>query len=386
MRIRSHSLRRGVACLALICGSTALGVPTAGADAARTVMIKPEQANWFWAEQTSGRENPVTHTGTPALDPASSGVPRGDLGVSNAKGFSPEGPYDGPDKEPLIAWDLSAYYNVTVTAFKATFFIDRSAQNLPPNAAPKLEACVAKKDWGNGAGEDIQAKPKLDCTSPIAAKYDEKTRGYSLDLTALAQTWANGEFNYGISLRSPAGEPEYQIALQRKDATGLNKIPTVFSFTPKTPVAGAPTGLGTGATTPTSGTGSLGLSGGTLAPPVSSAGSASSGSFGSVSAPSLAGPLPAPPPAAAVVAPQTAPVAAAPRALRPLAVSTRPSGAFWLGGLLLAGLLGLASLVLGAGAAGASSTTRREGGVNRALRTRGSQGLRLTAPPPARMI
>jgi len=351
VRTLSRQLGRGVACLSLVAASAALGVPAAGAEAARSATIKPDQTNWFWAEQTSGRENPVTHTGTPALDPSSSGVPRGDLGVSNAQGVSPEGAYAGPDKEPLISWDLSAYSDVTVTSFKSTFFIDPAAQNLPPNAAPKLVGCVAKEDWGNGAGEDILAKPKLDCATPLVAKYDAKARSYTLDLTGLAQRWVDGEFNYGVSLRAPAGEPEFTLSLLRKDATGVNKIPTVFTFTPKAPLATAPS-AGAAGTTTTAGSGSTASSGssdlssfngGTLTAPTDS------GSPGSVSAPELAAPAPAPAPALAAPAPAPA---AAPIAVRPLAVSTRPSGAFWVAGLLLAALLGFASLVLGAGAGG----------------------------------
>lgn len=367
----SRTLRLLGVLLVVGLGVPFLGAGSASAAAVRTVTIKPEQSNWFWAEQTSGRQNPVTHTGTPALDPSSSGIPRGDLGVSNAQGVSPEGPYDGPDKEPLISWDLSAYPDITVTAFKPTFFIDPAAQNLPPNAAPKLEACLAKSDWGSGAGEDILAKPKLDCTNPIKATYNDKTRSYTLDLTALAQTWADGALNYGVSLRAPAGEPEFQLSLLRKDATGANKIPTLFTFLPKAPATLPPTvGTGTSTSTGSVGTTDLGSSptGGTLPMP------ADNGSLGSVSAPVL----PAPAPAPAVVAPQAAP-AVAPAAFRPLSVSARPAGGFWLAGLLLAGLLALASLVLGAGA---STAVRREGGVNRALRTRDAASLRLGSARP----
>ena len=374
MRTSSRRLTRGLSCLALVAAAVTLGVPAAAAADVRSTLIKPDQTNWFWAEQTSGRENPVTHTGTPALSPDSSGIPRGDLGLSNAQGVSPEGPYTGPDKEPFVSWDLSSYYDVTVTAFKPTFFIDDHAQNLPPNAAPKLIACVVKADWGNGAGEDIQAKPKADCTSPVKATYNEKARSYTFDLTALAQVWANGDFNYGISLEAAPAEPEVQIALLRKDAAGLNKIPTVFTYTANASLSSAPT---SGGVAPAAGSGTTdlgsGFSGGTVPAP------ADAGSLSSGTAPVLTAPEPAPAPA--VVAPQTAP--AAPIALKPLAVSARPSGTFWLAGLLLAGLLLFASLVLGARG---STATRREGGVNRALRTRGASGLQLSGPPRPHMI
>jgi hypothetical protein len=81
------------------------------------------------------------------------------------------------------------------------------------------------------------------------------------------------------------------------------------------------------------------MTGGTLAPPPTDSG------FGAVSPPVV----PDAPAPAAGVPPQAAPVAAPPaQALQPVSLETlQPTTAFWLGGILLAAILVLLSLIMG---------------------------------------
>ncbi len=311
-----------------------LSVPFLGvgpALAEDTTTLAPSTGAYFYAEGVRKPDqspySPPNLTGD-KLD----GVAAGNLAVA-AKGGT-------EDKVSFLLFDLLDVVPGSVVS-KATLtlpLVPNDASNNSYAQDPvKVRACAAGDEGFNGDdGTAIQDAPsrKCDIFSSIA-KASADTKSYVIDVTKLAQMWVDTN-NDGLALTASPGAltTPFQVVFAAAAKAQLAVSYTAPATDVLPPVA--PPVNGGVSTTPDL---SSGFTGGVA--PAPSVGSG----FGSVAAPVVpVAPAPAP-----GVAP-AAPVVAAPAAaLGPIVLSTsqRPTGQFWLAGLLLLGALGLLSLILG---------------------------------------
>ena len=241
------------------------------------------------------------------------------------------------DKVSFLLFDLLEVVPGSVVS-KATLtlpLVDNDNDNFSYGHIPeKVRACGAGDEGFNGDdGTSIQDAPARLCdvfSAPAKASTDGKS--YVIDITKLAQTWVDAG-NDGVALTAAEGAATtpFQVVFAPAEKASL-----ALTFTPGADDVALPTvpSVGSGTTTSPD----LGMTGGTIAPPPTDSG------FGAVSPPVV----PDAPAPAAGVAPQAAPAAAPAQALQPVSLETlRPTTAFWLGGIVLAALLVLLSLIMG---------------------------------------
>jgi hypothetical protein len=297
-----------------------------GPAAASETTISPSTTGYFYAE---GIRKPDE---SPAAPPNltgqhTDGVAAGNLAVAAQGGQE--------DKVSFLLFDLLDVVPGSVVS-KATLTLPLVENSPPENVSygqdpVKVRACAAGDEGFNGDdSSSIQDAPARKCdvfAAPAKASADGKA--YVIDITKLAQTWVDSA-NDGVALTAADGAATtpFQVVFAG-DKVKLAVSFTAGSVTP--PVA--PPVLG-GVTPP-----STGFNGGVApAPPVDAG-------FGAVAQP-LTPVAPAPAPGIAP-APAAAPAAAAPAVPVALSTSVRPSNQFWLGGLLLAVVLVLLSLIMG---------------------------------------
>jgi hypothetical protein len=303
-----------------------LGVtPASAADST----LAPSTSGYFYAEAIRKPDESPAAPPNLTSDHADM-VGKGNLAVAARAGSE--------DKVSFLLFDLlEVLPGSTVTKATLTLpLVPNDADNNSFAQDPvKVRACAAGDEGFNGDdGVAIQDAPARKCdvfAAPAKASTDGKS--YVVEITKLAQSWVDST-NDGVALTAAEGASTtpFQVVFASAEKVKLALSVTAPSTvtTPITPPVSAPT-------TPDLGSG---FSGGVA--PAPSAGSG----FGAVESPVVpAAPAPAP-----GVAPVAAPAAAAAQVpLTPVALSTsaRPTGAFWLGGLLLAAVLVLLSLILG---------------------------------------
>ena len=297
------------------------------ASAAESITVPASAQGYFNASAIDKPD--AAPQAPPNVATAADGVEPGNLAVA-AKGGT-------EDKVSAILFDLSALEpGSVVTKAELTLPLAEGGENLNLSAAAaKVRACGAgDTGFGGEDGSAITLAPARLCdvfATPAKASADAKS--YVFDLTKIAATWVDG-FNDGITLTAAEGADSTNFQVVFQQATKFAKLAVQYTAPPAdTPIASdGDTTTGTGTSPDLGGS----LSGGVApAPPVDSG-------FGSVSPPVVPD-APAPAPAAAPAAPVAAPVAAQRVALE----SLQPTTAFWLGGILLAAVLVLLSLIMG---------------------------------------
>ena len=274
------------------------------------------------------------------------------------------------DKVSALMFDLSTLGTGSlVTKAELTLPLAVGGMNLQAQGAPEKVRVCAAGDTGFG-GEDgaaIALAPARLCkvfASP-AGKFSADKKAYVYDITQLAATWVDGA-NDGLTLTAAEGAltTPFQVVFQPGP-----KVSLAVEYTPGAPLPGdliAPPSSGSDVT---SAPDFSGFSGGTDVATPSDTG------FGSIAAPVMPeAPAPVPGVAPAAAEPQTAPAAAGPVQIEML----RPTTAFWIGGLVLAGLLALLSLIMG-DATTAVATSKRPSRLANALADR-QRGTGLARP------
>jgi hypothetical protein len=301
-----------------------LGVgPAAAAD----TTVSPSTTGYFYAEGVRKPDEspaaPPNLTGQHA-----DGVAAGNLAVAAQGGTE--------DKVSFLLFDLLDVPAGSVVS-KATLTLPL-VDNAPPDNVSygqdpaKVRACAAGDEGFNGDdGQAIQDAPARKCdvfAAPTKATADAKS--YVVDITKLAQTWVDtGNDGVALTAAEGAATTPFQVVFGPAEKIKLAVSYSAATVAPPltTPVSAPDLGAG--------------LSGGVAPAPTVDSG------FGTVGSPTVpVAPAPAPGVAPAAVPAQ---VAAAPVQTRPIALSTssRPTNQFWLGGLLLAVVLGLLSLIMG---------------------------------------
>lgn len=316
------------------------------AAAAQTITVGGSAQGYFNASAVD-KPDPLP-AAPPNVATQVDGVEPGNLAVA-AKGGS-------EDKVSAILFDLSALEpGSLVTKAVLTLPLAEGGQNLNLSAAPeKVRACAAgDTGFGGEDGSAIALAPKRLCKVFAApGKFSPDKKSYVFDITKLAATWVDGP-NDGLTLTAAEGADSTNFQVVFQPATKVAKL--AVEYTPAAGTIAPPPTVGTGTTTSPD---LSGISAGVAPLPPST------GSFGSVSPPSLpVVPAPAPglaPVAAPAAAPATVPMA--------LSTSARPTGQFWLAGLLLAAALLLLSLIMGDTSVAAAA--KRPSRLSRALADR----------------
>lgn len=332
---------RLVGAVALACASIpVLGVSPASAE---TAAITPSVGAYFASTGIRKPDDFPAPVPVQPNDQGADGVGKGNLAVAARA--------NQVDKVSFLLFDLLAIDSAS-TVSKAVLSVPtvpNSQSDISVNAAPtRVQACASGDEGFFGEdGAALADAPKIKCdvfTAPAKASADGKA--YEFDITGLATTWL-GPVNDGVALTVADGQAQQPFQIVFAD---MSKVTLAVTFTP--PVAAPtvpvpPVDTSGGVTGGTGTTPDLGGFGGGVAPapPVS-------GGFGSAPAPTV-GEVPTPAvgvaPAPAVAAPATTPVAA-------ISPSMRPTGAFWIGGFLLAAALGLLSLIMGDSSVPAAGT------------------------------
>lgn len=355
----SRSVR---ACAALVLAMTA--VPLVGVTPAHAATSSEQATNGAYYYR-SGVERPeqvpvgqVPNITGERLD----GVAPGHLGVA-VNEFGQE------DKRSFLGFDLAGVpAGATINSATVTLQLGDPAEgNRQSNVDPALvQACPA--DESGFAGEDgsnLQFAPKALCdvsTAPATATPDGKA--FVFDITTMATAWLN-EANNGMALIFTKATP-FQVVFKPAPEATLD-----IDYTdPTTDLAGTftetPAMFDTGATGTDAGT--TGLSGGF------DSGSATtgtdSGGFANADAPIVTdASAPVAPPADPNAALQVASVTPTRRVAR-MSEVLDPTPAFVLGGLLLAGVLALLSLIMGDPRATSSLVAGRQSRLSQALQAR----------------
>lgn len=332
-----------------------LGVPAAHAD---EVKIAPSTSGYFYAEGIRKPDDfpaPIPNVTGAAADR----VAPGNLAVAAQA--------NKEDKVSFLLFDLLEIVPGSMVT-KATLtlpLVPNDADNASYGHAPeKVRACMAGPEGFNGDdAASMQDAPARKCDKfSSAGKASADGKAYTFDITKLAQTWVDAE-NDGVALTANEGAAStpFQVVFAAAEKASL-----ALTFTPgaEDEVVVPPVSVPDTGSTDAGG----GFSGEVLPPPTDT------GSLGSVSTPTLPEPAPAP---AAVAPPVAAPQAAAPATAVPVSLETlQPTTAFWLGGLLLAAVLVLLSLIMGDPTVPAA--TQRPSRLSKALsaRQRGTAGAR----------
>jgi len=282
------------------------------------------------------------------------------------------------DKVSALMFDLSTLgFGSIVTKAELTLPLGVGTTNLQSAGAPeKVRVCAAgETGFGGEDGAAIALAPERLCkvfASP-AGKFSADKKAYVYDITKLAAVWVDGA-NDGLTLTAAEGAltTPFQVVFQPGP-----KVSLAVEYTPGAPLPGELTAPPADSDSGVSSSPDLGgFSGGTDAGPPSDSG------FGAVAAPVVPeAPAPVAGVAPQAAAPQTAPAAAA----GPIDLETlQPTTAFWLGGLLLAGLLALLSLIMGDSST-SSAATKRPSRLANALsdRQRGTSAARPSFGRPA---
>jgi hypothetical protein len=323
-----RTARRAALVVALAGPSLALVAVPAQAASISPPVVKTA---WFWAEKSVSAQGETLPT-LPEQADAASGVPAGALGVSYTADQ-----VGGADKVASIGFDLSTIpVGSPFTSFRVTVPMDPGA--TPVQAEPAaISACENIDSFLDSAGpQAISAAPPVSLASCVPGVY-VAGKGYTFDLTQMANDWSFGAPSEGISLRptllDTTSMKPFSVAVAGKNAiltTVTAGLPAQGDPAPQTPVVDAVDTVDP--VIPA------------IAPPP-----ALTGGGGVIQAPLTAGGVaPAPQIVPALPAPQTNPQpATVPSAYRAAALprDLRPATAFWWGLLGVGVLLALGWLV-----------------------------------------
>jgi hypothetical protein len=235
-----RALNRTFAVAVLSCGA-GTGLLAAPASAGTDVTVKPPvvKTNWYWAEKSPAVAGMPTTT-LPAEASAGANVPAGDLAVALVSSdVSPA------DKVAAIDFDLTTIpLQSSFSRFTISVPMDATATQVK-GTQPDIAACENIDAFADGPGaEDIAKAPPRSEPSCVKGVFDA-VKGYTFDLTSMANDWAFGAPAFGISLvpgTVAAGTPGYSIALQGKNGivTSATYAAPAVEAVPAAPVAEAP--------------------------------------------------------------------------------------------------------------------------------------------------
>jgi hypothetical protein len=217
----------------LALGAVLAVAPPASADAS-PVQLRVTVAGWYWDRPQAPAEVPGA---PPEVDAEASGVPAGSVGVAY------RGAADGaPEKEAYLVLDTAPVPADAIVSF-AELRLPLTAgatQQQPATGPAPLVACLPKAAPKPVAGAAFAVKPADDCTSPVAARYDDTSASYVFDLAPLIPKWQAN--NTGLAIRPPVGyaPPDglpFQVVMDPKAA-----VTTVVAASLAEPVAGAAEG------------------------------------------------------------------------------------------------------------------------------------------------
>lgn len=289
------------------------------------------------------------------------------------------------DKRSFLGFDLSAVpVGATINSATVTVPLAENGKdgNRLANVDPALvQACPADDTGFSGEdGSNLQFAPNALCDvskSPAMATPDGKA--FVFDITTMATAWLN-EANNGMALIFANAGSAFQVVFLPSDQATLDVDYTdpfaeagdTFTEAPATSDAGD-SSFDSGASSFDSGGGTTDLGSGAFDSGSVAAPSAdSTGGFATSADVPLISDAPAPPAAAApeaVAAPEVAPTTPTRRVARVSEVLD-PTPAFFLGGLLLAGVLALLSLIMGDPRATSAAVAGRQSRLSQALQAR----------------
>jgi hypothetical protein len=318
-----------VAVLACCVGTGLLAAPALAAPGDVTVKPPVVKTNWYWAEKSPTVGGMPTTTLPDQVNDGSN-IPAGDLGVALVSSdVSPA------DKVAAVDFDLTTIpLSSTFSSFTITVPMDAAATQVM-GSQPDIAACENIDTFADGPGaEDLAKAPPHSAPSCVKGTFSA-AKGYTFNLTAMANDWSFGAPAFGISLvpgTVAAGTPGYSIALK-----GKNGIVTSASYAAPAAAPAAPAAPPV-AEVPQAPVAQAPLP---AIPEINSGGAALTPTVPEVSAP-------APETAVAIPAPQTIAIPQTPEkvlAASFVSASARPTTAFWLALLLGALLLGAAVVV-----------------------------------------
>ena len=322
-------LSAGVA--ALGCAAPGFASTDAGGPdgAGSSFATEVSASSWYWA----GTSPQANGTALPASVPGElSNVPAGDRGV----GFTNQ-----VDKVTALAFaTMGLPVGATFSTFAVRLGLDPAVHQLA-NGVPSLVACEATAPVpANVEGGALATAPDANVAVCAPGILDPATQTYTFELQAMATRWAAGSTPYGVVVRPPVGTTTPFSYAFRPDATyvvSARYTPAVAVAEPVvTPTAASQTVVPPTAAEP---------------PPMSFPGGALLPVLTAPAAPAVLPALVADPvlaPAVALAQPVVGPAQGL-SVVRRVVVgeSLRPTAAFLLAGLGLAGLLAAAAVVLG---------------------------------------
>jgi hypothetical protein len=329
-----RALHRTAAVAVLVCfaGTGLLTAPALAASAEVTVKPPVVKSNWYWAEKSPTAGGTPTTT-LPDAANAGANVPADDLAVALvSSGANPA------DKVAALGFDLTTIPERSrFSAFSVTVPMDKAAMQVM-STQPELAACENIDTFADGPGaEDLAKAPPRSEPSCVKGVYDA-AKGYTFNLTTMANDWSFGAPSFGISLIPGSVAPEtpsYSIALK-----GKNGITTSATYAAPSAVAVAAPPV---ANVPQAPQVPVAVAPAPLLPVGGGSGVALEPSLPQVDAllPQTAELVPTPQVNAAPLAPVRVVAAGF------VSASTRPTTAFWLALLLGVVLLGAAFVVFG---------------------------------------
>ena len=190
------------------------------ATASATTLTPPAvKTNWYWAEKSPV----VGGSALPALpDPAdaAANVPAGDVSVGLT-----DPSVSAQDRVAAIGLDLTTVpLGATFSRFTMTVPLDAASPAVQTETA-RISACENIDVFQDATGPTALAKaPPISSLSCVAGVFDA-AKGYTFDLTAMANDWSGGAPSDGVSLIPTAGAKPFTVVLK-----GKNGITTVVDY------------------------------------------------------------------------------------------------------------------------------------------------------------
>jgi hypothetical protein len=319
-------------------------VATATAPAHRTVRIS--QYAYYWREQQSNIAGSGVAPPTGPLPDKT--VPTGDVAVAGPQAASTPAESGGAEKETYLGYDIASIpVGSRILSFVVSLPVDPAGNStFPASGAPPIVACLPEGAWSAQPGpQPFSGKPADSCgAKPVAVVSRNHDKTFTANIAQIAQSWLTTGLNTGVAVTDDPHNQSttYQVVFGPPKA--LAQLSAQVSYLPPA----SPGGFVHHAVVPAAAHPPTGTSAGTP----TAGGPAAAATGGSVTLPAAT--LGTPPSSAPAAQPD---VAGAPAATaghtRLLAAGTgtgssMPGTGFWLAAALLAGLLAICSLALGA--------------------------------------
>lgn len=286
------------------------------------------------------------------------------------------------DKRSFLFFDLAGVpAGGTINSAKITLPLAENGKdgNRLSNVDPALvQACPADESGFSGEdGSNLQFAPRALCdvsTTPATATPDGKA--FVFDVTTMATAWLN-EANNGMAMLFAKATPFQVVFLPASEATldvdytdPASDVAAMVTDVPVSEDSGSLSGTDSGTDSGTADAGSV-FDTGSAATTTDT--TDSGGGFASADAPVVSDAsavVPSAPAAEAVAEPQVADSPVATRRVGRVSEVLDPTPSFFIGALLLAGVLALLSVIMGDPVATSSMTAGRQSRLSQALQAR----------------